>query len=118
MRLFQAEHRIGGPRARDASLLAEAAESVPLTPTSKTASSTRLSDDQIRKMAFDMGMPELRRIAGNVFENPATQDFWKVADGNIVRLVSSEVDLEESLPAMDTANPEAHFASIMDDLEY
>lgn len=118
MALFQTTHRIGGPRARDTSLLAEAVERVETPPVAKTASCGS-TPDRVSKMAFEMGLGALTRVAGNIYAAPASQDFWKVgSDGSLVRLVGSEVDLGESLSPADTHDPESHLASILADLEY
>lgn len=116
MLLFHAGHRIGGPRARDTSLLAEASAAVTLAPVSKTASATPALD--LATLAKQAGLEGLVRVAGNVFEHPATRDFWKVADGRLTRLVSSEVDLDERLDPLSADDPESHIASILADLEY
>jgi hypothetical protein len=119
MSLFQAGHRLGGPRARDISLMAEASARIPADPVLKTASTEpALTDDRIAKLAKAAGLDQLRRVAGNVFEHPATRDFWKVADGTLTRLVSSEVDDGEHLDPMPADDPESHIASILADLEY
>lgn len=118
MALFQTTHRIGGPRARDASMLAEAAARVVVEPVAKIASGGSIPD-RVSKQAREMGLGALTRVAGNIYAAPASQDFWKVgSDGNLVRLVGSEVDLGESLSPADVHDPESHLASILADLEY
>jgi hypothetical protein len=53
------------------------------------ASDSKLSKEA-SAMVAEMG---LQRVAGNVFECPSTQEFWKVGDkGSLVRLTSGEVD--------------------------
>ena len=119
MRLFPTTHRIGSPRARETSLLAEASLGITTEPVAKTASSTKISDTEVQKIALQMGLGQLRRVAGNIFERPASKDFWKVGtDGSLKRMVSSEVDLDESLSPLSTDDPESHIASILADLEY
>jgi hypothetical protein len=118
MLLFHAGHRIGGPRARDTSLLAEASADIALEPSAKTAAAVPPIDTLVVKLAKDAGLGELRRVAGNIFEHPATRDFWKVADGKLLRLVGSEVDMDEHLDPMPADDPESHIASILADLEY
>lgn len=116
MLLFHAGHRIGGPRARDTSLLTEASARVTVDPASKTASAAPALD--IVKLAKDAGLEGLVRIAGNMFEHPATRDFWKVAEGKLSRVVDSEVDMNEHLDPLPGDDPEGSIASILADLEY
>ena len=76
---------------------------------------TKAPTSGVLKQAKDMG---LRRVAGNLFERPASRDFWKVnKEGQIVRLVGSEVDLGESLEPADANDPETYINRIMADLE-
>lgn len=106
-----------GPRARDGGLIGEALASLP---TSKTASSPQIVPEaDVLKMAKDMGM-DLRRVAGNVFENPAKRDFWAVREGKLVRLTGSTTEVADD-ERMDPANiddPESTLRSILADLEF
>lgn len=60
----------------------------------------------------------MHRIAGNVYECPSTKDFWKVNGNRIVKLVGSEVNAGESIPAAPDDKPAAFLANILDDLEF
>lgn len=57
------------------------------------------------------------RIAGNVFECPSTQDFWKVNGSKVIRLSSSEVDNGESLKPANVANPSRYLKDILAELD-
>lgn len=60
----------------------------------------------------------LVRVAGNVFELPASKDFWKIGDdGNIQRLNGGEVDLHESIKAAPKDEPADFLQGILADLE-
>ena len=118
MRVPQAAYRVGGHRKSTDSLLAEVATSLPSTPVVKVASASTLTDAQIQKLAKQHGLSGLRRVAGNTFICPASKDFWKVADGKIMRLVGSEVDLGESLAAVSSDNPESDTSALTAALEY
>ena len=97
------------------SLLDEVSARVAVDPVAKTAS---VVNPDIAKLAKAAGLDGLVRIAGNVYEHPATKDFWKVADGQLLRLVGSEVDMDEHLDPLSAEDPESHIASILADLEY
>ena len=118
MRDYHTTYRIGGS-TRDTGMLAEVADKVSTEPKVKTASAPGyMSDAEVQKIALQMGLPGLRRVAGNVFENPANRDFWKVDGGKILRLVGSgEVDFDESLAPASAEDPESHIASMMAELE-
>lgn len=66
------------------------------------------------KTAAAMG---LVRIAGNVFECPSSQDFWKVNGSKVIRLSSSEVDNGESLKPANASNPSRYLKDILAELE-
>lgn len=112
MRSYHMTHRIGG-NASETGMLSEVAERIPVAPVLKTASATSIPED-VLKTAKNMG---LVRLAGNIFSKPASKDFWKVDGDKIVRLVSSEVDLGETLEPTSTDDPEGHIASLLADLE-
>jgi hypothetical protein len=66
------------------------------------------------KTARAMG---LIRVAGNVFECPSSQDFWKVTGNKVIRLSSPEVDNGESLKPANKANPSRYLKDILAELE-
>lgn len=113
-------HRVSDVQARRSQDSAVSDAIASLTPrTNKTASvSVAPTEAQIIKMAKDAGF-NLRRVAGNAYENPATRDFWEVKNGKLVCLTGSkEVDDGESLQPADTDDPESTVTSIMADLEF
>ncbi len=114
MRIAQATYRTNAPRDGAVSLLAEVAETLPSSPALKTASRASLTDTQVQKLALDAGLPGLQRVAGNKFICPATKDFWKVADGKIVRMVTSEVDFGEALGAADSESEPSSLTSALE----
>lgn len=67
------------------------------------------------KKAASMG---LIRVAGNVFECPSTQDFWKIKGDKVIRLSGIEVDNNESLPPADVNNPSSYLREILADLDF
>lgn len=69
----------------------------------------------IRKEASRMG---LRRVSGNIFIRPATQDFWNVRGGKIVRLIGVEVDNGESMAGAPVGNPGDFLQDVLDDLTF
>jgi hypothetical protein len=73
----------------------------------------------VAKLAKDQGL-SLSRVAGNVYEAPATRDFWAVRNGKLVRLTgASEVDDNEQLKtAFDGHDPEGSLHRILADLEF
>ena len=79
----------------------------------------KVDDTTVQKMAFDLGLT-LKRVAGNVYEHPATRDFWAVKGGKLVRLTgkSTEVDDGESLDPADVDDPEGTLVSILADLSF
>ena len=111
MRSYHMTHRIEG-RGTGSDLLGEVLGLIPEQPAMKTASAE--VPPSMLKIAKGMG---LIRLAGNVFSKPASKDFWKVDGDKIVRLVSSEVDLDESLEPTSTDDPEGHIASLLAELE-
>lgn len=111
------QHMLGTPRARDGGLLGEALGRLGLD---KTAAATEIVDETtVQKMAYDMGI-SITRVAGNVYEQPATRDFWAVRNGKLVRLTGadSSVDDGEKLAAADIDDPERTLHSILADLEF
>ena len=99
---------LGVHHPRDGELLTEVAAK--LTPPAATPSLAN-------KQAKDNG---LVRVAGNVYEHPATRDFWAVKNGQLVRLTgkSSIVDDDEHMDPADANDPEATLDSILADLEF
>jgi hypothetical protein len=71
-----------------------------------------------RDVQFQIDDLMMRRVAGNVYECPSTKDFWKVEGGVIKKMVGSEVDQGESIPAAPDDRPAAFLANILDDLEF
>ena len=111
-------HAVGGQhRARDGGLLGEALASLPHT---KQASHSDIVDEgSVLKMGRDMGM-ELRRVAGNVYEAPASRDYWAIRGGKLVRLTGDQtvVDDGDKLQPADIDDPEASLNRILADLEF
>lgn len=111
-------HAVGGRhRARDGGLLGEALASLPQA---KLASHTDIMDESaVLKMGRDMGL-ELRRVAGNVYEAPASRDYWAIRSGKLVRLTGDQtvVDDGEKLEPADIEDPEASLNRILADLEF
>jgi hypothetical protein len=66
------------------------------------------------KTAKSMG---LIRVAGNVFECPSSQDFWKVTGNKVIRLSAPEVDNDEHLKPANKANPSRYLKDILAELE-
>lgn len=60
----------------------------------------------------------LHRIAGNVYECPSDRSFWAVKGGKIIKLVGTEVDSGQSIPAAPDDKPAAFLAHILDDLSF
>lgn len=110
------QHHLGTPRARDGGLLGEALSRLG---TEKTATVEIADEGAVQKMAFDLGI-QITRVAGNVYEQPATRDFWAVRNGKLVRLTGkdSAVDDDEKLAAADIDDPERTLHSILADLEF
>ena len=108
---------VGVHHAREGGLFDEVLSN--LGPVAKVASIKTPDDEAIQKMAFDMGL-SLKRVAGNVYEHPATRDFWAVKGGKLVRLTgaTTEVDDGESLDPADIDDPEGTLNSILADLEF
>lgn len=71
-----------------------------------------------RDVQFEIDSLMMRRVAGNVYECPSTKDFWKVQGNKIVKLVGSEVNEGDSIPAAPDDRPAAFIANILDDLEF
>lgn len=85
-----------------------------------TPSKNHLASDQslstsARKKIASMG---LTRVAGNVYECPSTQDFWKVQGNSIIRLSADEVSNGESIPAAPRNDSAGFLADILDDLTF
>ena len=99
-------YTLGVHHPRDGELLEEVASK--LTPAAPSTTA---------KQAKDQG---LVRVAGNVYEHPATRDFWAVKNGQLVRLTgrSSIVDDDEHMDPADVNDPEATLYSILADLEF
>ena len=108
---------LGIHHPRDGGLLGEVLARVgPASPPqTKTASAT--DDAAIQKQAFDLG---LTRVAGNVYEQPATRDFWAVKGGKLVRLTGAETEVDdgERLDPADVDDPENTLHRILADLEF
>lgn len=110
-------HALGGTnRARDGGLLGEALASMP---TAKLASADIVDEGSVQKLAKDMGL-ELRRVAGNVYEAPASRDYWAIREGKLVRLTggTTVVDDGEKLDPADVQDPETSLNRILADLEF
>lgn len=108
-------HALGATaRARDGGLLTEVTASI-----SKQAHVEVVDEGQVQKLALDMGLT-LRRVAGNVYEAPASRDYWAVRNGKLVRLTGGEtiVDDGEHLDPADVADPETSLNRILADLEF
>jgi hypothetical protein len=79
------------------------------------ASTTVLTADTKKKIA-SMG---LERVAGNVYENKSTRDFWQVTSGGgIKRLCSGEVDNNERIAAAPTNAPADFLDEVLGSLEF
>lgn len=100
-------YTLGVHHPRDGELLTEVASKLTLPATPSITA----------KQAKDQG---LIRVAGNVYEHPATRDFWAVKNGQLVRLTgkSSIVDDGERMDPADVNDPEATLYSILADLEF
>lgn len=70
---------------------------------------------EVRQKIASMG---LNRVAGNIYECPSTQDFWKVQGNKVVRMATDEVDNGEKLQAAPSDTPANFLASILDDLSF
>lgn len=103
-------------KARDGGLIAEVLET--LAPAPKVASA-QIDDAQVQKLAYNMGL-QLTRVAGNVYESPASKDFWAVKNGQLVRLTGAEteVDLGEHIDPASVDDPETSLRTILADLEF
>ena len=105
----------GSPRARDAGLMAEALASIPIH---RTASVQIVDEAVVMRLAKDQGL-DLRRVAGNIYESPASRDYWAVRDGKLCRLVGNTVvDDNETLDPANVDDHEATLSRIMAELEF
>lgn len=108
-----------GYKCGDDSLLAEALAAIP--PKTKIAAVTPpkvLDEATVHKLAYASGVT-LNRVAGNVYENKASRDYWTVRNGKLVRLTgSTEVDDGEHLDPADLNDPEASLNRILADLDF
>jgi len=60
----------------------------------------------------------MHRVAGSIYECPATRDFWKLSGNKIVKLVGNEVNDGDSIPAAPDDKPAAFLANLLDSLEF
>ena len=112
-----AGHAVGvAHKARDGGIFSEVLET--LAPAPKIAAA-RADESQVQKLALNMGI-QLNRVAGNVYENPASKDFWAVKNGQLVRLTGAEteVDLGEHIDPANIDDPETSLRTILADLEF
>ena len=110
-------HAVGvAHKARDGGIISDVMDT--LAPKPKVASA-KVDEAQVSKLALNMGI-QLNRVAGNVYENPASKDFWAVKNGQLVRLTGSdtEVDLGEHLDPANIDDPETSLRTILADLEF
>ena len=116
LRHFPGKVAVVAHSARDSGLIDEVLTS--LAPKPKVAVA-KVDETQVQKLAFNLGM-SLTRVAGNIYENPASKDFWAVKNGQLVRLTGKEtnVDLGEHLDPADIDDPEASLRTILADLEF
>ena len=71
--------------------------------------------EEVRQQIASWG---LTRVAGSIYECPASHDFWQVKDGKIRKLVDSEVDDGDSIPGAPEYKPATFLANILDDLSF
>lgn len=117
-------HALGGSRSKGDSLLdailpakRTASAASPARPTDPHAVVAALTPAHAERLGIKGG--RLSLVAGNIYECPATRDFWAVRNGKLVRLTGKEsmVDDGETLTAMDSLDPETHLNKILADLE-
>lgn len=110
-------YAFGFHRPRESGLMGEVLAT--MTPITKTASTPSVDEPMVQKLAFDLGI-QLTRVAGNIYEQPATRDFWAVKGGKLVRLTgtSTSVDDGERLDPADVDDPENTLNTILADLEF
>jgi len=58
----------------------------------------------------------LRRVSGNIFVCPSTQDFWSVKNGKIIRLIGMEVDNGDAIQGAPATDPSSYMMGLMGDL--
>ena len=58
----------------------------------------------------------LRRVSGNIFVCPSTQDFWGVKNGKIIRLIGMEVDMGDAIQGAPADDPGGFITGLMGDL--
>lgn len=58
----------------------------------------------------------LRRVSGNIFVCPSTQDFWGLKNGKIVRLIGMEVDMGDAIQGAPADDPSGFIQGLMGDL--
>jgi hypothetical protein len=61
---------------------------------------------------------QLQRVAGNVYACPSDRDFWQVQGNKIIKLVGSEIDTGQSIPAASDTNPASSLKNFLGDLEF
>ena len=97
------------------------AHGVGTTQTPETPSENHFSSKKLSKTAAtQISTMGLVRVAGNVFELPAKQEFWKVGeDGNLMRLTKQgEVDLGDKIAAAPVDEPADFLQQILGELEF
>ena len=58
----------------------------------------------------------LRRVSGNIFVCPSTQDFWSVKNGKIIRLIGMEIDSGDSITGAPADDPSGFISGLMGEL--
>ena len=95
------------------------AEALATMPVARTASAEIVEEVVVHRMARALGL-ELHRIAGNVYEAPASRDYWAIRAGKLVRLTGNAtvLDDDEHLEPADVQDPESSLNRILADLEF
>ena len=85
-------------------------------PSTNHMASEKALPKQVKAKIASMG---LTRVAGNVFEQPSTRDFWKVEGSDIKRLTKgSVVNNGERIVAAPVDNPRSFLDDILSDLQF
>jgi hypothetical protein len=69
------------------------------------------------KVASQVAEMGLTRVAGNIFINHSTKDFWDVKNGKVIRLTRVEVDNGEQVSAP-TGDPSNFLTDALNDLTF
>jgi hypothetical protein len=84
------------------------------------------SANHFRQAALSVGAQKklaragFSRVAGNIFVQKSTQDFWKVEGGKVKRLTKSvtQVDNGEKAAGSPRSNPSSFLNDVLDDLSF